>query len=259
MATSTPTRAAQDQPATSAFTRITQRSATYSEWEAQNKNTPGGLKLAVGEVCVIIADQASAAAGLSNTVAQPGPLKDRLANTGEVLGTKVGNGANLRWDEIPTNYHIPTVNFPNGGGRVLGTRHNGASHVYDHPGKMFKALFAPVYAAPEVILSITSAGNNINGALLEVGQALPTVLVNARPSLRSYPIRRGRIYEENSRRTQIGPDETAISPNSIIAFSRESVAFKIVPATGTRRNDGVFVRRFFADVTDKRPSKEGGR
>jgi hypothetical protein len=245
----------------SGFTRIAHRTATYAEWVAQNNNTPGGLKLMQGEICVIIADQASAAAGLSNPVAQPGPLAERFANTGEVLGTKIGNGANLRWDETPTNYHIPKINYGNGGGRVLGTRENGATHVYDHPGKMFQAIFAPVYSRPEVAVNILSNSAGINGAVYEVGQDIANVQVFVAPSIRSYPIKRGRAYEENpsnGARTQLGADETANSPNTIGSFSRSVPAFEIVPGNSTRRGDGYFVRRFFADVTDTRPSNEGG-
>ena len=246
----------------SQFTRIALRTATYADWEAQNNNTPGGLKLMEGEVCIILADQASAAAGLSNTIAQPGPQKDRMmANTGEVIGNKVGSGAGVRWDELPINFPFSGINFPSGGGRVLGTRDNGASHVYNHPGKAWNAVFGPVYSAPVVGAAITSNGGNINGAVFEVGQDLPAVAVIGYPSIRSYPIKRGRIFEENpatGARTQLGVDETAISPNTIGNFSRQVPAFELTKTNSFRNGNGIFERRFFADVTDTRPSNEGG-
>lgn len=244
------------------FTRIASRTATYAEWELENNNTPGGLKLMEGETAVIKADQASAAMGLSNTTAQPGDQKDRmLANTGEIIGNKIGSGAGVRWDQLPINFPFTGINYPSGGGRVLGTQNNGATHVYNHPGKALQAIFAPVYSPPAVGVAITGSGNNINGVLFEVGQDIAAVNVNVYPTFRSYPIKRGRAYEENpatGARTQLDVEETAISPATIGNFSRIVLGFEVVPGNSYRHGDGRFERRFFADVTDTRPSNEGG-
>ena len=248
------------------FSRIKQRTDTYANWENQNNNTPGGLKIMQGEICVVLADSASAAAGLSNIIADTvTPLVERLANTGEVLGTKVGQGFAVRWDEIPLNFHLPNINFPNGGGRILGTRSNGASHVYNHPGKALKAVFAPVYSAPEVGLRIlTGAGTDLNNALLEVGQPLEGVHLAVYPYLRTYRIKVGRAFETTfNPAVQIGLDETAIDPNTIGNFSRLITAapalFAVTPQNATYDGgQGYYTRRFYSDVLDDRPAVEGG-
>jgi hypothetical protein len=242
------------------FNRFRPRIDTYTNWETINNNTPGGLKIMQGEICVIIADAGSAAAGLSNIIADMStPLTERLANTGEVMGMKYGNGYILRWDEIPTNYHIPNINFANGSGRVLGTRNNGATHVYNHPGKMFKAIFKPVYTMPGLNVSLTSSGNNINGALYEVGQSVSEVNVNVQPLLQSYRIKLGRAFEITRGRVQLGADETATDPNTIGSFSRPVANFLINPTTGVYdAGSGTYGRQFIAEVTDAQPSAEGG-
>lgn len=244
----------------SGFNRFQPRTDTYANWETVNNNTPGGLRILQGEICVIIADPASAAAGLSNILADTTQPKNlRLANTGEVLGFKMGEGAAQRWDEMPIMFHLPNINFGNGSGRILGTRQNGATHVYNHPGKALRAIFAPVYSAPDLGVSLTSNGNSINGALFEVGQSIPGAAVNVQPYLHSYRIKLGQAYEVTSGRTQLGLDETAGDPNTIAAFSRALAGFSLTP--GTAQYDGgsgTFRRNFLAAVTDTRPSNEGG-
>lgn len=248
------------------FTRLKQRTDTYANWEAQNNNTPGGLKILQGEICVIIADADSASAGLSNAQVITGiPLKERLPNTGEVLGTKIGQGFATRWDEIPTNFHIPQVNFANGTGRVLGTRNNGGTHVYKHPGEMFRAIFGPVYSPPRVSATLYDAANsNLNGALLEMGQEVTGVRVGVNPQAASFPIKLGRAFESTSGRVQLvtpQADETALPPATIGQFNRLVVPgpFRIDPANSNyNTGNGLYRRSFFAEVTDNRPGVDGG-
>ena len=245
------------------FTRIKQRTDTYANYEAINNNTPGGLKILQGEVCVVIADAASAAAGLSNPEADLiRPLRERLANTGEVLGMKIGSGFENRWDELPYHFAIPNINYANGTGRVLGTQSNGATHVYNHPAKMMKAIFGPVYSAPQLGISLLDGGNNnLNGALLEVGQVVSGAKVSVNPIVQSYRIKLGQIFENTGNRVQVGLDETAAAPNSITTFNRviTPTPFSITPALGAYNGgNGLYSRSFSAEVLDERPGVEGG-
>ncbi len=242
-------------------TRIKLRTDTYANWDAANANAPGGLKILQGEVCVILADAASAAAGLSNAVVDlVTPLIDRLPNTGEVLGTKIGQGFAVRWDLIPTNFHIPRINYPNGTGRVLGTRNNGQSHVYDHPGKMFRAIFQPVYSGPDVAARLSDGNNtDLNGALLEVGQLIAGVNVTISSTPHSYRIKQGDAYESTTGQVQLGLDETAAAPLSIGTFQRALAPFSLVPGnSGYDGGSGTYRRSFYGTVLDERPGAEGG-
>lgn len=237
----------------------TTRTATYTAWETLHNTTPGGLRIAKGVVCAIIADAGSAAVSLSNAQADTAPRGRRLPNAGEILGFKLGEGDAVQWPQLAIYYPFPEVYYPAGTGRVLGTQTNGATHVYTHPVQVMKAIFGPVYSPPALNVSLTSSGTNINGGLYEVGQVLPAVSVNVQPVRNTHRIRLGQAFEVTGNRVQLGADETAASPNSLGNFSRPVAGFSITPATGQYdAGSGQYRRQFLAAVTDTRPAAEGG-
>jgi len=240
--------------------RIKQRTSPYAIWESVNQNTPGGLKIMQGEICVVLADAASAAAGLSNIVADlTRPKPERLANAGEVLGIKIGEGSMSRWDEIPLNFHMPTVRFLNGTGRILGTQLNGASYDFKHPGLALRAVFAGVYSPPGVNVRLYSGDRDLNGQIAEIGQVLDDVRVQVNSGLGTYRIKEGRALENTGVVRLLGQAEMANDPNSIASFSRAVDNMLLLPANSRYdAGNGLFSRVFTADVTDARPSNEGG-
>ena len=255
------------------FTRIKQRTDTYANWVAQNNNTPGGLKILQGEVLVIIADSASADANLSNvTTDLVTPRYQRLANTGEILGTKVGEGFTTRWDLIPISFPFVEVNYANGTGRVLGTRNNGGTHVYRTPLSIQQAIFGPVYTPPGISSALRDGSNNdLNNAKIEVGQVIAGVRMDVSRSVGTYPVIIGQVFETTSGASLVGPNETSQPPASIGSFSRKidydyptavQRDFKLnalnASYSGGQSGSGLFQRSFYASVYDSRPSALGG-
>jgi len=249
-------------PAISEYTRLIQRGGYYAEWENANALFNSNLVLAEFEVAVILADNTSAYLGLSLGQATPQatknlPQNQRKALYGEVLATKVGDGV-TPWSKLPYMFPFTEVYYPNKSGRILGTQNTGATHKYLHPADVNKAIFGPGYEAPTANLSFkTGTGfGGVTNTLYRVNSNLTNVTVINTPYANTYPIDQGNIYKDGVR---LGNTETAIGGISLPPFEREVSANYVFPyPTNPAYRKAVYTVGFSGDVTDTRPSVEGG-
>lgn len=250
------------------FNRIIPRKDTYGNWNiAATGVTP--LYLAEGEMAIVLADSASAVLGLSNpsNAPQAGPPTQRKPNFGEFLYIKIGLGTLVPWQGLPVLFPDRKVNIPDG--RTLGTRNNGANHVYANSVDAIFEILKPIYTAPEGSMGLTTGGTLspsgfIQGAsapnsLYEVGETVVDVYANVLPVAHSFSIVNGQVYEVTLSNVAIGSPQIGTASATIAQFSRLiSNKYTTSEANSLRDNSqGLFYREFNATLTDTGPNPQG--
>jgi hypothetical protein len=258
-----------------AYNRLIPRIDTYTNWDTANTlqmslNKPG-LYLAMGEMAVVLADTASANAGLSlPATATPSelakPAYKRKAKAGEVLMIKIGMGLLATWSNLPVIFPNREIHIDGGKGRFLGTRVNQSDpynflNINDAVYKILEGVYTP----PSAGLVMNSTGG-AHATLLEVGAAIQGVDLTLTPYPQTYQVWTGQIYETTNGITQnFGAAESQVrggtNPVNISAFTRTNLQYSgsndFIVLPTDQIESGVIKRKFIGKVTDDRPSPDG--